>query len=73
MEGFLKDPDFQYLCVDRIALLKEFDGYDGKKACWIPDEHEGFTRGEIVSSKGEEITVKVLRNNEVSAFLLSPK
>ncbi|XP_045214005.2 myosin heavy chain, striated muscle-like isoform X1 [Mercenaria mercenaria] len=61
---FTKDEDFKYLAIDRKALLKEQLPYDGKKACWITDEQDGFTRAEIVSSKGDEITVKVLRNNE---------
>jgi len=41
------------------------EGFDGKKACWVPDDKEGFTLAEIQSSKGEEITVKVTRNLEV--------
>ena len=67
---FSKDPDFQYLAVDRKKLLAEqTQPYDGKKACWIPDEKEGFARSEIVSTKGEEVTVKVLSTNEVRLFM----
>lgn len=33
--------------------------FDGKKACFVPDEKEGFLPAEIVSSKGDEITVQV--------------
>ena len=63
---FSKDPDFQYLAVDRKKLLAEqTQPYDGKKACWVPDEKEGFARAEIVSTKGEECTVKILSSNEV--------
>ncbi|KAL4237581.1 hypothetical protein ACF0H5_002295 [Mactra antiquata] len=61
---FSSDPDFKHLAVDRKKLLKEQGAFDGKKACWVPDEHEGFARGEIVSSKGDEITVKILKTNE---------
>jgi hypothetical protein len=32
--------------------------FDGKKACWVPDAKESFVAGEIVSTKGEEVTVK---------------
>lgn len=31
--------------------------YDAKKACWVPDEKEGFVQGEIKSTKGEIVTV----------------
>ncbi|KAK3591327.1 hypothetical protein CHS0354_028436 [Potamilus streckersoni] len=58
------DPDFQYLAVDRKALLKDPPAYEGKKCCWIPDKKEGFVLAEIVSTKGEEITVKTLEKNE---------
>ena len=63
---FSKDPDFQYLAVDRKKLLEaQTQPFDGKKACWVPDEKEGFARAEIVSSKGEEVTVKTVDTNEV--------
>ena len=62
----LDDPDFQYLVVDRKKLMKEqTQAFDGKKACWIPDANDGFLQAEIESSKGEEITVKILKNSEV--------
>jgi len=32
--------------------------FDGKKACWVPDPKESYVAGEIVSTKGEEVTVK---------------
>ena len=67
-----KDPDFKYLAVDRKKLLQEqTQPYDGKKACWVHDEKEGFARAEIVSSKGDDLTVKVLSNNEVISTLYS--
>jgi len=56
---------FQYLWVDRKALLKTLEGFDGKKACWVPDDNEGFLQGEIVSSKGDDITVKINKTQEV--------
>ena len=61
------DPDFQYLAVDRKKLMKEqTQSFDGKKACWVPDAKEGFARAEIQSTKGEEVTVKIEKNNDVS-------
>lgn len=33
--------------------------YDGKKACWVPDEKEGFVQGEIQGTKGDLVTVQV--------------
>jgi len=48
MGDFSSDPDFKYLWVDRKKVMQEMANFDGKKACWVPDEQEGFTRGEIV-------------------------
>ena len=60
------DEDFKYLAVDRKKLMKEqTQPFDGKKACWVPCEKEGFIRAEIQSTKGEEVTVKHEKNNEV--------
>ena len=62
----LDDPDFQYLVVDRKKMMKEqTQTFDGKKACWVPDPKDGFLQAEIVSTKGEEITVKIVKNSEV--------
>jgi len=33
--------------------------YDGKKACWVPCEKEGFVQGEIQGTKGDLVTVQV--------------
>ncbi|XP_069125116.1 myosin heavy chain, striated muscle isoform X8 [Argopecten irradians] len=58
------DPDFQYLAVDRKKLMKEQTAaFDGKKNCWVPDEKEGFASAEIQSSKGDEITVKIVADS----------
>ena len=43
--------------VDRKALLKEQQPFDAKKDCWIPNEKTGYVKGEIVSTKGDEVTV----------------
>ena len=33
--------------------------YDGKKACWVPDEKQGFVQAEIQGTKGDLVTVCV--------------
>ncbi|XP_046351162.1 myosin heavy chain, striated muscle-like isoform X8 [Haliotis rufescens] len=59
-----QDPDMLYLAVDRKKLMREqTQTFDGKKACWIPDEKEGFLACEIESTKGDEITVRQNNNN----------
>lgn len=64
-----KDPDFEFLAVDRKKLMAEqTKAFDGKKACWVPDAKEGFMAAEIQSTKGEEITVKTA-SNEVSDYV----
>lgn len=32
--------------------------FDGKKAVWVPDPKESYVAGEIVSTKGDEVTLK---------------
>lgn len=53
------DPDpTEYLFVSLEQKRKDqTKPYDGKKMVWIPDEKEGFVIGEIVSTKGDLITV----------------
>jgi len=61
------DPDFKYLAVDRKKLMAEqTKAFDVKKACWAPDEKEGFLRAEIQSTKGDEVTIKLDASGEVS-------
>jgi len=33
--------------------------YDSKKACWVPDEKEGYVLGEIKATKGDIVSVAV--------------
>jgi hypothetical protein len=33
--------------------------YDAKKACWIPDEQQGYLLAEIKSTKGDIVTVQI--------------
>ncbi|XP_007904316.1 myosin-16 [Callorhinchus milii] len=40
--------------------------YDIKKSCWVKDEKEGFIAGEIQSEKGEQVTVKTVKNTTLT-------
>ena len=58
MNQFEGDADFLYLAIDRKKLLEEADkDYDGKTSCWVPDHKEGYIKGKIIGTKGEEVTV----------------
>lgn len=61
------DPDpTPYLFVSlEQKRIDQSKPYDGKKACWVPDEAEGFLQGEIKATKGDLVTV-TLPNGEVS-------
>ncbi|XP_050392436.1 myosin heavy chain, striated muscle isoform X1 [Patella vulgata] len=62
-------PDFEYLAVDRKKLMREqTQTFDGKKACWVPDPKESFLAGEIQSTEGEKVTVKITKTNETKTF-----
>jgi len=55
------DPDpteFLYVSLE-MKRADQAKPYDGKKACWVPDEKEGFLQGEIQGTKGDLVTVKV--------------
>jgi len=52
------DPDYQYLAPNKKKLTEEqMMPFDGKKNCWIPDQKEGYIKAEIVSTKGDDVTV----------------
>ena len=55
------DPDpTEYLYVSReMKIADQSKPYDGKKACWVPCEKDGFVLGEIQGTKGDLVTVKV--------------
>jgi myosin heavy chain 6/7 len=61
------DPDpTEYLFVSLEQKRKDqTKPYDGKKACWVPDEKEGFLLGELKGTKGDLCTVG-LENGEAS-------
>ena len=57
------DPDYQYLAPDKKKLSEEQNQpFDGKKNCWIPDKKEGFIKAEIISTKGDDVTVLTEKN-----------
>nr|XP_034831970.1 myosin heavy chain, muscle isoform X41 [Maniola hyperantus] len=55
------DPDpTPYLFVSlEQKRIDQSKPYDGKKACWVPDEKEGFVQGEIKATKGDLVTVSL--------------
>jgi len=64
-----EDPDpTPYLFVSlEQKRIDQTKPYDAKKACWVPDEAEGFVQGEIKGTKGDLVTVG-LPNGEASIF-----
>ncbi|XP_046680383.1 myosin heavy chain, muscle isoform X10 [Homalodisca vitripennis] len=63
------DPDpTPYLFVSlEQKRIDQTKPYDAKKACWVPDEAEGFVQGEIKATKGDLVTV-TLPNGETKDF-----
>ncbi|XP_072948928.1 myosin heavy chain, muscle isoform X32 [Epargyreus clarus] len=63
------DPDpTPYLFVSlEQKRIDQSKPYDGKKACWVPDEKEGFLQGEIKATKGDLVTV-ILPGGETKDF-----
>jgi len=65
------DEDFQFLRPDPRKLAEEHNlPFDGKKMCWIPDQKEGYIKAEIISTKGEDVTVST-DNQDVSYQLVN--
>lgn len=58
--------------VDRKKLLQEAPPFDGKKNCWVVEEKDGFVAAEIVSSKGDEVTVQLSSTHQVSTCFIRP-
>ncbi|GFG28990.1 hypothetical protein Cfor_06941 [Coptotermes formosanus] len=55
------DPDpTPYLFVSlEQKRIDQTKPYDAKKACWVPDEKEGYVLGEIKATKGDLVTVSL--------------
>uniref|UniRef100_A0A182WA49 Myosin heavy chain n=1 Tax=Anopheles minimus TaxID=112268 RepID=A0A182WA49_9DIPT len=54
-----EDPDpteFLFVSLEQ-KRIDQSKPYDSKKACWVPDEKEGYVLGEIKATKGELVTV----------------
>ncbi|CAF3855076.1 unnamed protein product [Rotaria sordida] len=74
IEGVIYDPNdpelkesLKYLALpteERIKLQSQ--PFDGKKQCWAPDAKESFISAEIVSTKGEEVTVKTDKGDNIT-------
>lgn len=54
-----EDPDpTPYLFVSlEQKRIDQTKPYDAKKACWVPDEKEGYLLGEIKATKGDVVSV----------------
>lgn len=54
-----EDPDpTPYLFVSlEQKRIDQTKPYDAKKACWVPDEKEGYLLGEIKATKGDIVSV----------------
>ncbi|XP_057653588.1 myosin heavy chain, muscle isoform X43 [Diorhabda carinulata] len=63
-----EDPDpTPYLFVSlEQKRIDQTKPYDAKKACWVPDEKEGFLLGEIKGTKGDLVTVGLPGGEEKS-------
>lgn len=47
------------LCYNFYHFKDQSAPYDSKKDCWIPDKEEGYVAAQIVSTKGDQVTVTV--------------
>ncbi|XP_026689214.1 myosin heavy chain, muscle-like isoform X1 [Diaphorina citri] len=64
-----EDPDptpYLYVSLEQ-KRIDQTKPYDAKKACWVPDEQEGFVQGEIKGTKGDIVSV-TLPGGEVKDF-----
>jgi hypothetical protein len=55
------DPDpteFLFVSLEQ-KRIDQTKPYDAKKACWVPDDKEGFILGEIRGTKGDLVTVGI--------------
>ncbi|XP_071962722.1 uncharacterized protein [Antedon mediterranea] len=60
------DPE-QYLRLDPKAQMEATtQAFDSKKNCWVPDEKEGFVKAEVLSTKGDMVTVKTVTGKQVT-------
>lgn len=65
-----EDPDptpYLYVSLEQ-KRIDQTKPYDAKKACWVPDEAEGFAQGEIQSTKGDLVSVKLPGGEVIMIF-----
>lgn len=64
------DPDpAPYLLVSlEQKRIDQTKPYDAKKACWVPDEAEGFVQGEIQATKGDVVTVRLPSGEVITLY-----
>lgn len=69
-----EDPDpTPYLFVSlEQKRIDQTKPYDAKKACWVPDEKEGYLLGEIKATKGDVVSVGLPGGEVIYLFYLSP-
>ncbi|XP_021706795.1 myosin heavy chain, muscle-like isoform X2 [Aedes aegypti] len=51
------DPSEWLYISEEMRRIDQSKPYDAKKACWVPDEAEGYVQGEIKATKGDLVTV----------------
>ncbi|CAF3330941.1 unnamed protein product [Rotaria sp. Silwood1] len=74
IEGVVFDPNdpelketLTYLTIPTEERIKlQAQPFDGKKQCWVPDPKESFVAGEITGTKGEEVTVKTAKGDNLT-------
>ncbi|XP_033630505.1 myosin heavy chain, striated muscle-like [Asterias rubens] len=60
------DPD-QFLSVNRKDQLEAAaTQFDSKKNCWVPDQKDGYIAAEVISTKGDQVTVKTLTGKQIT-------
>jgi len=55
------DEDFKFLAINKAKLMAEAPPYDGQKSVFVPDAKEGYIRGEIEGTKGDDVMVKTAK------------
>lgn len=71
-EGEDPDPSPYLFVTLEMKRIDQSKPYDSKKACWVPDEKEGYLLGEIKATKGDLVSVG-LPGGEVNIFPYSIK
>merc|ERR1719446_1594200 len=64
------DPDpteFLYISLEQ-KRIDQSKPYDGKKACWVPCEKDGFQLGEIQGTKGDLVSVLASTSGETKNY-----